>query len=234
MKYPTTTEGLHPMASSDTKSLVERLAGGLAVQSALTAVAAGVGGVLPALLPVLAQSLAQGRLEHRVGTALEEIQARLARMESKVRDMSDAQYRLVAGIVTTILETVDEEKLRLLQVAAIGAVESTHLEAFEAQLLSRILRDISAAEVAFVRKHIRGGGVIFQSHPDAESIDAKLEAEKYAYIDKDSQEGAVAVGLINLGVLVRSKSEGRWSDAGGYVFSQAAHQLLAVLADPAG
>lgn len=235
MNASTAIERQHQaMASSDNKDLIERLASSLLVQSAFTAVSAGVGGVLPALLPVLAQSLAQGRLERRVATALEEIQARLAGMESKVRNMSDAQYRLVAGIVTTTLETVDEEKIRLLQVAAIGAVESTHLEAFEAQLLSRILRDISAAEVAFVRNYIRGGGVIFQSHPDAESIEAKLEAEGYRYIDKDCQEGAVAVGLINLGVLVRSKSEGRWSDAGGYVFSQAAHQLLAVLKDPSG
>jgi hypothetical protein len=212
------------------KSFVESVAGGLPAQAALTLIAGASGTLIGALLPALAQSLANGRMEVRIQNALATLSSKIEAVRDQVRDMSDAQFRLVSGIVTTILETIDEEKLRLLQTAAINATGSTHLQAFEAQMLSRILRDISAAEVAFLAAYSDRPWISF-GNPEREIPPVVAAGWNPLVLEKDTDAGAVAVALINLGLIVRSPAEGRASDVGAYRYSSTAHKLLALLTD---
>ena len=145
-------------------------------------------------------------------------------MRAQIRELPDSQYRLIAGIVAAILETIDERKLRFLKAAALNVAKSSYLETFEAQLLTRILRDISTAEISFLVEY-RGRPVSF-GHGDHPS--APLNP---VFLDKSSAEGAVAIGLINLGLLVRSPDEGTAADIGAYIVSPFVERLLRLLTE---
>lgn len=209
---------------------LERLADSLPVQIGVAAIAAASGGVAGALLPILTQSLAHGRASQRVEAALEGLQADLMRVQEQVRALTDAQYRLIGGIVAVILETIDDEKLRLLRGAALNVAGSDYLGSFEAQLFSRILRDISAAEVSFLAKHSSRPWISF-GNPETGEVGPfhTLENPPPLFLRKESSEGAIVIGLINLGLVVRSAAEGTMSDVGAYVFSPLVPELLRLL-----
>ncbi len=147
---------------SQEKTILETIADNVFLQAAATAIAATAGTVSAGVLPVLTQAFAQGRAAARVRADLQDLNDQLEALGDKVKNLSDEQFRLVAGIVSTMLETIDEPKLRLLKVAAINATSTEHLDAFGAQLMSRLLRDISAAEVSFLARYITTRGVIFR------------------------------------------------------------------------
>jgi len=72
------------MPSMKPPSKLEKSAGSLTVQAALTAVAAAAGTPLAALLPVLATTLAAGRQKQRVVATLTEMNDILAKHESRL------------------------------------------------------------------------------------------------------------------------------------------------------
>jgi hypothetical protein len=203
----------------DETSALEKVTGALPVEIAGTALAVAV--PWPgALLPVLTNALAHGRAKKRIEDTLRDLNSQLEQLRDKVQSFSDAQYRLTGAIVAAIYETVDEEKLRLLKAAALNVANSDYLGSFDAQAFSRLFRDISPAEVRFLMTHQNAGTFSFASPRDSPST---------VFIDKSSQEGLVAVSLINLGLLVRTPSEGLASDAGGYVMSPLVSKFLALL-----
>jgi len=203
---------------SEAKTALEVLFGSLITEAAGTVLAMHT--PLAALLPVLTNSFAAHRFEKRIEATLVEINAELQTLRDKVDKFSDAQFRLTVGIVKTIVETIDDEKLRLLKAAVLNVARSDHLESFEAQLFTRILRDISAAEIAFLAKHRNVSWFSFASPRDADST---------FYINSATLDGTLARGLINLGLLVRAPSEGLMSDAGGYSVAPFAVKLLELI-----
>ncbi|SRR5260221_14318242 len=212
-------------------SALERLAGALPVEIAGTALAV----LIPwpgALLPVLTNSLAHGRAQKRIADAIQFLNEELEKTRDKVQTFSDAQYRLTGGIVAAIFETIDEEKLRMLKAAVLNVARSDYLGGFEAQVYSRILRDISAAEVRFLVRHRDARAFSFADPSTPENgVSNTLASPLPVFLDKRSLEGAVAIGLINLGLLVRSASEGLASDTGAYVMSPLVTTLLALLTE---
>jgi hypothetical protein len=197
-------------------------------QLALTALAAYSGGWMAALLPVLSNTLAQGRARKRVEAALNDVNDRLAAMADRLQDLSDAQYTAIGRVVSTMFETVDEEKLRLLKAAVLNIAGSDFLNGFEAQAIARIIRDISAAEVRFLAQHRVISWISF-GKPEGAGPFQTLENPPPLFVDKMSAEGSVVIGLINLGLIVRSTSEGLMSDTGAYVYSPLVEKLLQVL-----
>jgi len=180
---------------------------------------------LTALLPVLTGSLAHGRADARIKATLEDLQEQLNEERAALREMSDAQYRLVAGIVAVILETIDEEKLRFLKAAALNVAASDFHNTFEAQLFARILRDISAAEIRFLAE-LKGRSVAFGKSPGQEHL---AFPDQVLFVDMGTTDGALAVGLLNMGLIVRAPVEGTFADRGLYDPSPVVEKLLQFL-----
>lgn len=208
-------------------SILEKIADTPAALT-LTAVAAYSGGWLAALLPVLSNTLAQGRARERVTAALRELNDRLECMAERVQELSDAQYTAMGRVLSTLLETTDEEKLRLLKAAVLNIAASDFLSGFEAQVISRIIRDISAAEVRFLAEHRVISWISFGKSEEAGPFQT-FENPPPLFIDKMSLAGSVVIALINLGLIVRATSEGLMSDVGAYVYSPLVEKLLRVL-----
>jgi hypothetical protein len=173
---------------------------------------------LTALLPVLNNSLAHGRAEKRIRETLEDLDARLSTQSDHINRFTDAQYRLTVGIVQTIFETVDEEKLRMLKAAVLNVANSNYLEHFRAQLISRILRDISAAEINFLHKTREYLWYSFAEKPNVPELTLRLI--------RGTEDSSLARGLIGLGLIVRAPSEGLMSDTGAYVRAPFAPDLM--------
>ena len=108
---------------------------------------------------------------------------------------------------------------------------SDFLSGFEAQAISRIIRDISAAEVRFLAEHRVISWISF-GKPEQAGPFQTFENPPPLFVDRTSADGAVVIGLINLGLVVRSASEGLMSDKGAYVYSPLVEKLLQVLDGP--
>jgi hypothetical protein len=151
-----------------------------------------------------------------------ELHEKLSEMRTAVRNMSDAHYHLVAGIVGVILGTIDEAKLRFLKAAAINVAGSDFRDAFEAQFFARVLRDISAAEIRFLAE-LGGRSLAFGNSPRREHL---ADPDKTLFVDKSTIDGALAIGLLNMGLIVRDPVEGTFADRGIYDPSPLVPKLL--------
>jgi methionine aminopeptidase len=147
------------MIEKSTPSAVERVSGSLATEAALTVVAAISGGPLAPLLPVLSKSLAAARQKARVEAELKAIHEVLASQAARVEALSDEQYKVVNETVLAVLQTTQEQKLKLLRNAVANALAADIGHAREAAMLSRIIRDISAEEAAFLATAFAYDGV---------------------------------------------------------------------------
>jgi hypothetical protein len=83
--------------------------------------------------------------------------------------LTDGQYEFVVATIATIFSTVEQEKIDLLRRAIRNSL-SYAFEKYEAQLLSRVIRDISPAEAKFLL-HAVNFRVIHVGH---QSQDPKL------------------------------------------------------------
>ena len=207
------------------KSGVEAVAGHPIVSLAATAAAAtgalasSVPPLLPvvyAFLPVLIDTLARGRAEKRWQKWAEDVNEGLRALGDRFDGFSDAQYRLLVGICQTAFETFDEEKLRLLKAAVLNVSGSDFLGSHEAQLFSRILRDVSAAEISFLVEHRGYVWLTFMKPFDTSDT----------FFIVDPQHEIIVRGLISLGLINRSASEGLSSDAGGYKYAPFVPRLI--------
>lgn len=183
------------MATLQKQTNIEKVAGSLLMEGAATAIAALAGGPLAALLPVLSNTLANERYRKRIEQGLREVSSMLVEHQKLLDVMSDAQYKLVNEAVLAMLQTTQEEKLDVLRVAVRNALDMTDVGAHEAIRLSRIIRDISAEEAAFVVKYAAAFKYVHVSLPDGASPEGTFQLEPASY------EASLVSGLLSLGVL---------------------------------
>ena len=202
---------------------LERLTGNVLTEAAATALAAHIGGPLVALLPVLGKSLASERQRVRVEQALVDIQQLLDQQAQAVRDLTDAQYKLINETILTFFQTTDVKKLQHLRLVVQNALASTSIEPLEAAVLSRIIRDISAEEVDFLARAFQYDAIRLTNfeEPDESGV---------LKVNLASPEARCVSGLISLGIL--ASGGGAYVDLGQFRFMPIAAKLLAVLRQP--
>lgn len=117
---------------------LERIAGSLPSEAALTAIAAAADTPLAALLPVLAKSLAAERQKRRVETTLQEMNHVLAQHETQLAHLTDQQYKFINEAVLALLHTTNERKMNFLRNVVHNSLAATELPDQDAVFLSRI------------------------------------------------------------------------------------------------
>lgn len=205
-----------------TPTKLEKTVGSLPVEATMTVIAAIAGGALAPLLPVLTNALASNRQRARVESTLADISVLLLAMGDRINELSDSQYKIVNETILTILHTVDSEKLKILKRAVAGSVNNVDIASFDAYHLTRLLRDISAQEVAFLRKNFSFERIRLVTS-ETKTTGRQLE------IQIDTMDGRLAAGLVSLGIL--AAVGGTIADMGTYRFTPIAGKLLALLGD---
>ena len=207
-------------------SALERLSGNVATEAVLTTVAAIAGGPIAPLLPVLAKSLAAGRQQARVEVALSDMQQVLEAQGELVRNMSDEQYKLVNEAVSAVFHTTQEAKLKLLRNVVENALKTEVADAREAAVLSRMVRDISVDEAAFLSANFSYSAVQLLLPTREVPL-----GEHILNVAPSSPDAALVSGLLSLGLL--TPGESTWDGSGLLRFTPYAAKLLAVLRAPA-
>lgn len=202
---------------------LERVAGSVAAEGALTAVGAMAGGPLAALLPVLGKSLAAERQRRRVEAALAEIDATLREHEQALNSISDAQYKLINEAILALLHTTAEEKMVYLKRAIRNAIAMTSVDSQEAVVLSRVVRDMSAGEAAFLCENF-GYDRIQVASGEAE------HDMKVLFIKPGTPQALVVTGLVSLGIL--ESAEPTYDEGGLLRYSSVTAKLIALLRNP--
>lgn len=202
----------------------EKVSGHMGSEVALTLVGALSGSPLAALLPILSTSLASTRQRHRVEEALMEVDATLKEHSQALLNLSDSQYKLVNEAILSLLHTTSPEKITYLRRAVRNGLSLSDILPQEAVVLSRIIRDISADEAAFLIKNFHFERV--QLWP----LNAEDDPSKVLAVEPMSQGGLVASGLIALGLL--SGAGQIMNDLGRYTFSPIVAKLLVLLREP--
>jgi hypothetical protein len=106
----------------------------------------------------------------------------------------------------------------------VNVANSDYLEHFHAQVFSRIPRDVSAAEIALLANYRNAPGFTFRKTMEK-------EGDKVLSFDPDSAEAIVIRGLINLGLVVRSATEGTRGDVAQYVTAPFVPRLLELVTE---
>jgi len=215
------TSTLDVMNALSPPSKLERVAGNPAIEMALTAAGAVAGGVLAPLLPVLAKSLAASRQEQRINAALAEISAVLDEHHKALEQLSDPQYKLLNEVILSVLHTTENEKLAYLKRALKRTLYASELKAHEAIVLSRMVRDISADEAAFLLRTFQFERIIV-----TEELNLEVNANGIR-VHRASAEGLCATGLVSLGIL--APTEDFWGGATAFSFSPITAKLIALL-----
>lgn len=194
---------------------LEKISGSLPVNTSVTALAAVLGGPVAALIPVLTSTLASGRHKARVEAAISEIDSRLSSIEKFHESLTDPQYQLINNIVVTILNTPNDEKIKYLKEAVYNIPLLETLDMHQATVIGRALDNISVSELIFLIE-CHGQKILFNDH----------KRDSFYNIDKFTQDGECANGLISIGLLSRSDAEGLMSDIGAYHFTPLAKKVL--------
>lgn len=213
------------MPSLSTPTALEKVTSNVVTESLLTVVGALLGTPMVALLPALSNSLASGRQQKRVESALTQIDAILNAHEEALRNLTDSQYKLINEAILALLQTTSPEKIEYLRRAVHNSLDTGEgILAQEAVVLARIVRDISADEADFLVKnfHYERIQLASASSPDDE--------RNVLTVAPDSQESIVITGLVSLGLLLNAEST--WDRMGFIRFSPIVAKLLALLREP--
>ncbi|EJS2612058.1 hypothetical protein NW622_004734, partial [Vibrio alginolyticus] len=108
-------------------SLLEKVSGNVGTTVAATLIAASGGAYLAPILPVLTGSLANGRYQRRIDSALSDLNNRLSFFEDKISSLSDTQFQLISETVISLMKTTSEEKIELLKSAVVYTVNDSML-----------------------------------------------------------------------------------------------------------
>lgn len=155
---------------------------------------------LAAFVPFLVDSLASGRQAQRVEKMFGELGELINAHSAQLKALSDDQYKVVSEVISAAFYTINAEKISMLKRAAANAFLNGEIVEKLSDPLSRVVRDISAAEASFV---IRNFGcesfmisaVAFEP-PDLSST---------LIIRPHSNDEVIVAGLINLGLLYSKK-----------------------------
>ena len=201
-------------------SIIEKIASNLLVQGAATTVGILGANITPlaAFVPFLVDSLASGRQSKRLEAMLGELQLLTEQNAEKLKDMTDDQYKVVNEAISAAFYTIDLEKIELLKRAASNAFMNPDAVEELSDSLSRIIRDISAAEVAFIAMIFGYENIVVRE--DAEGMENTLAIKPH------STEEILLSGLINLGLLYSKTT--RW-DTVSFEWSPLVSKLIRLL-----
>jgi len=206
-----------PLIAAKQASALEKVAG-----STATVVGAGVlsivSGGFAALLPSLFDSLARGRQMARIEESIRELEAGLNAMDQRVQSLTDDQYKVVAESTAAMYSTVDPEKLSILRLAALQAVQRPEAVKGNSDAIGRLLRDLSTSEVRFLIKYRKCSGVGLGKE--------EIRTDGRLIIQAGGTEEIAMSGLISLGLLYARSAT--W-DAQMYEWSPLVAKLVELL-----
>lgn len=178
------------------------------------------GSPLAVLLPVLAKSLASGRQRQRVEAALVDINSVLEAQGEALRNLTNAQYKIINESILAILHTTSDEKLLYLRRVVHNGLRMSEIQPEEAVVLSRVIRDISAEEVDFLVQNfsferIQLGNTTGPAVPGIHVVPG------------GGRDELITSGLISLGLMIPA---GPTTDDQGLMrFSNSVAKLIALL-----
>lgn len=164
------------------------------------AVLFSIGTPLAAFVPFLVDSLASGRQAQRVEKMFGELSELINAHSDQLKALSDDQYKVVSEAISAAFYTISAEKISLLKRTAANAFLNGEIVEKLSDPLSRVVRDISAAEASFV---IRNFG--YESFMiSAEALEPP-DLSSTLIIRPHSNDEVIVAGLINLGLLYSKK-----------------------------
>lgn len=184
----------------DKKSLLETISGSPVTTIAATWLAAFTGTPVAALLPALTGTLANGRHSKRIEKSIRDISEDLERLKSDVQVMSDSQFKIVNEMILTVFQTTEDAKIAYLRNVILNTISNDDQTPHEATLISRLLRDLSAQEIMFIRDNGEYERISYGNNRPYDNRSLKVSPE--------STEGLVVNGLISLGLLIPSEPSG--------------------------
>ncbi|WP_041280562.1 hypothetical protein [Desulfosudis oleivorans] len=204
----------------DNKNAVEKISENLLTNIGATLLSAFSGNPVASLLPVLTGALASGRHKKRVETAIRKIDAILRAHEAQLKEITDAQYKIINESVLALFQTVEQRKIDYLKNSIERALFLHDVTVLEADALSRVIRDISAAEAKFLLENKDYGSVQIGDFPEESQSDV-------LFIPKNSPLILIVSGLMSLGLLVPSESV--WGAPDRMMFSPICERLVELL-----
>ncbi len=202
------------------KSIVEKVSNNLAVNATATAV--GVFGAtitpLAAFIPFLFKSLGSSRQTKRLESMIQELEAILERQSEQIENLTDDQYKVVNEAISAAFYTINEDKLEFLKRAIINSINDPDLVASASDLLSRIVRDLSADEARFVVRNASYKSIAVEDVPEP--------LEGVLFLKRGSAEETILSGLINLGLVYLQTSRAGMID---YEWSPLVSKIIALL-----
>lgn len=176
-------------------TVLEKVTSSLPVKGAANVV--GVLGAtitpLAAFVPFLVDSFASGRQAKRLELMFQELRELTEQHTDQLRNLTDDQYKVVNEAISAAFYTIDQEKIVLLKRAAANAFLNADAVGQLSDALARVIRDISAAEAAFVVKNFSYEMIVV--------TDESVEIPKTLSVKPHSTDEIILSGLINLGLL---------------------------------
>ena len=158
--------------SPPNETAVEKVTIHVATKTAANAVALLGATITPlaAFVPFLVDALASGRQGKRLEQMFASLTETIALHSEQIQQISDDQYKFINEPVSAAFYTIDERKLEILKTAATNAFKDKDAVSNVADALSRIIRDISAPEAAFISQNFSYGLVVIseESYPEIE------------------------------------------------------------------
>ena len=211
------------MADTNPPTLIERISGNVATQSALTLIGALSASPLSALLPILSTSIASKRQQERVEAALVEVNSILEANADVLARITDNQYKVINETVLAFLSNTSQAKLVYLRRAVQNGLTMPQIQAEEAVVLSRVVRDISAEEADFLLHNFAFDRIQL----GATTSDTQKGTLVVSSIEK---EELIVSGLISLGLM--SPAGPTIDDSGLMRFSNVVAKVIVLLREP--
>ncbi len=201
-------------------SWIEKISSNVVVKGSATSVAVFGTTVMPlaAFVPFLVDSLASGRQARRLEGMFSELQRITDENAEKLQNLTDDQYKVINESIAAAFYTIEQEKIDILKRAASNAFADPETVNRSSDALSRVVRDISAVEAAFV---IRNFG--FDMFQVANEVNWSEEAMA---ITPGSNDEITLSGLVNLGLLYSKTS---MADVVAFEWSPLVVKLIALI-----
>lgn len=180
-------------------------------------VTASLLGVVPAFVDTIASNRAQARTEQTIAALSKDMEE----LQINIDKLSDNQVAFIESTVASIFTTSDEKKLQILKEAASRVAQHDDLVEDRGAILSRTLREMSTAEIAFLIRYF--GAPVFVRN---DSSEPQRETTLSPMFTPSSEETTEISGLISLGVLL--PVPGPWI-ATQFDWSRTAGKILAIV-----
>lgn len=203
-------------------SLLEKVASSLPAKGAANTVSVLGATITPlaAFVPFLVEALASGRQSERLEAMFRDLRALTEANAAKLRDLTDDQYKVVNEAISAAFYTIDQEKIEILKRAAANAFLNPDAVMQVSDSLSRVVRDISSSEVAFVVLNFGYERIVIANEP--------LDVQTTLTIKPHSSDEVVLSGLVNLGLLYPKRAQ--W-DTVPFEWSPLVARLIRLLND---